>query len=327
VITQARVAFRLQRFEILAVAVAALVIGISAIIIRLRLDSVGVPAACWQQWFGTGGQVTGNCETLAQQFLSINEDEAGKVMAAMAILPLFVGLFLGIPLVAREIETGTAPTVWALVGARGRWLVGRLVPILVVLTLSLGFLAITAEFLWLGRQPWGPAVNLSDLGLHGPGVVAKGLAVLGLAMLVGAIIGRTLPAVIIGVLVCFFFFIGAQVAQGLWLQSEARNHVTTSTESPEVLYPGGTHFSQGWIGPDGRQIFDYEEAAALAPLGVDRDEWLFNGPENGGLATFQTGVPGSAYPTWVLIETVGFGAVGLVGLAVVFVVVDRRRPQ
>lgn len=44
------------------------------------------------------------------------------------ILPLFIGLFLGIPLVAREIETGKAPTVWALVGARGRWLVGRLVP-------------------------------------------------------------------------------------------------------------------------------------------------------------------------------------------------------
>ncbi len=326
-ITQTRLAFRLQRFEILAVAVAALVIGVSAIIVRLRLDSVGVPAACWQQWFGTGGQVTGDCETLARQFFAINEDEAGKVMAAMAILPLFIGLFLGIPLVAREIETGTAPTVWALVGARGRWLVGRMVPVLVVLVLSLGFLAAASEFLWLGRQPWGPAVNLSDLGLHGPGVLAKGLAVLGLAMLVGAIIGRTLPAVVIGVLVCFFLYMGAQVAQGLWLQSEARNHMTTSTESPEVLYPGGTYFSQGWIGPDGRLIFDYEEAAALTPAGVDPNEWLYSGPENGGLAMFQTGVPGSAYPTWSLIETVDFGAVGVVGLGLVFVVVDRRRPQ
>ena len=44
-------------------------------------------------------------------------------------------------------------------------------------------------------------------------------------------------------------------------------------------------------------------------------------------AEWQTGVPGSAYPKWVLIETVGFGAVGLVGLGLVFVVVDRRRPQ
>ncbi len=326
-ITQARLAFRLQRFEILAVAFAALVIGISAIIVRLRLDSVGVPTPCWQQWFGTGGQATGDCETLARQFFSITGDEAGKVMAAMAILPLFIGLFLGIPLVAREIETGTAPTVWALVGARDRWLVGRLVPVVVVLVLSLGFLAAASEFLWLGRQPWGPAVNLSDLGLHGPGVLAKGLAVLGLAVLVGAIIGRTLPAVVIGVLVCFFLYMGAQIAQGLWLQSEARNHVTTSTESPEVLYPGGTYFSQGWIGPDGRLIFDYEEAAALAPAGVDPNEWLYSGPAGGGLAMFQSGVPGSAYPTWSLIETAGLGAVGLVGLGLVFVVVDRRRPQ
>ena len=325
--TQARVAFRLQRFEIVAVIVAAAAIGLSAIIVRLRLDAVGVPASCWDQWFGQGGQVVGDCNALVQAFLSINETEAGKVMAAMAILPLFVGLFLGIPIVAREIEAGTAPTVWALVGARGRWLARRLVPVLLILVVSLGFLAIASDFLWAGRQPWGPTPNMSDLGLHGPGIVARGLAVFGLAVLVGAFIGRTLPAVLIGVVLCLGVYMGAQIALGVWLQAEARNHVTTSAGNPEQLFPGGTYFSQAWIGPDGQVIFDTEEAAALAPAGVAPYEWLFYGPENGGLQVVQMGVPGSSYPTWVLIETIGFGLVGIVAIALVFPVVARRRPM
>jgi hypothetical protein len=333
-VTEARLALRLQRFEVVAVIVAALVIGLSALVVRVRLDSIGVPASCWEQWFGQGltgpvpsTQPTDACTAVVQALLSINEEEAGKVMAAMAILPLFIGLFLGVPIVAREIEAGTAPTVWAIVGDRRRWLVGRLIPILVILVVSLGFLAVASELLWAGRSPWQPIPNMSDLGLHGPGIVAKGLAVFGLALLAGAIIGRTLPAVLIGVVFCFLLYAGAGIAQSAWMQAEAQKHVTASTESPEVLFPGGTYFSQAWVGPDGLLIFDSQAAAALAPPGVDPYEWLSYGPAAGGLEIVQIGVPGSSYPTWMLIETVGFGLIGIIGIALVFPVVGRRRPM
>ena len=271
-VTEARLALRLQRFEVVAVIVAALVIGLSALVVRVRLDSTGVPAECWVQWFGQGltgpvpsTQPTDVCTAVVQAFLSINEEEAGKVMAAMAILPLFIGLFLGVPIVAREIEAGTAPTVWALVGDRRRWLVGRLVPILVILVVSLGFLAVASDVLWAGRSPWEPIPNMSDVGLHGPGIVAKGLAVFGLALLAGAIIGRTLPAVLIGVVLCFLLYTGAGIAQSAWMQAEAQKHVTASTESPEVLFPGGTYFSQAWVGPDGQLIFDSSGGRRAGP--------------------------------------------------------------
>jgi hypothetical protein len=147
-------------------------------------------------------------------------------------------------------------------------------------------------------------------------------------VLVGAFIGRTLPAVLIGVVLCLGVYLGAQIGLGAWLQAEARNHVTTSTDNPEQLFPGGTYFGQVWIGPDGQVIFDTEEAAALAPAGVDPYEWLASyGPENGGLQAVQMGVPGSSYPTWVLIETIGFGLIGIVAIALVFPVVARRRPM
>jgi hypothetical protein len=282
------------------------------------------------QWFGQGlegpaTQQSDTCTAVARAFLSINEDEAGKVMAAMAILPLFIGLFLGVPIVAREIESGTAPTVWALVGDRRRWLVGRLIPILAVLVVSLGFLAVASEVLWAGRAPWEPLPNMSDIGLHGPGILAKGLAVFGLALLAGAIIGRTLPAVLVGVVLCFLLYTVGGIAQDAWTRAEAQKHITTSTESPEVLFPGGTFFGQAWVGPDGQLIFDSQVAAALAPPGVDPYEWLSYGPANGGLETVQTGVPGSAYPTWMVIETVGFGLIGIAAIALVFPVIGRRR--
>jgi hypothetical protein len=39
------------------------------------------------------------------------------------------------------------------------------------------------------------------------------------------------------------------------------------------------------------------------------------------------GVPGSSYQTWALIETAGFGLIGIVAIAVLFPVVARRRPM
>jgi hypothetical protein len=191
----------------------------------------------------------------------------------------------------------------------------------------LGFLAVASDVLWAGRAPWVPVPNMYDLGLHGPGVLAKGLAVFGLALLLGAIIGRSLPAALIAVVLCFVLYTGAQIAQSAWLQSEAKNHVTTSTDNPETLYPGGTYFAQGWIGPDGDVIFDAQVAAALAPAGVDPYEWLTYGPANGGLKVVQLGVPGSAYPTWAALETIAFGAIAIAAISLAFPIVSRRRPM
>ena len=60
---------------------------------------------------------------------------------------------------------------------------------------------------------------------------------------------------------------------------------------------------------------------------MDPYEWLSYGPANGGPQMVQMGVPGSSYPTWVLIETVGFGLIGIVAIALAFPVVARRRPM
>lgn len=325
-ITQARVGLRLQRFEVVAVVVAALVVGISALIVRWRLGSVEVPDACWDAWFGTGpGTVTTACDTLAGTFLGINENEAGKVMAAMAILPLFAGVFLGVPVIAREVEAGTAPTIWALAASRVRWLAGRLAPLVVLLVVSLGFLAVTADALWQSREPWGVYPNFRDVSLHGPSVLARGLATFGLALLAGAVIGRVLPTVIVGVALCFVLYAGWGFAFAAWGDAAAElRPIPANLENYDAVFPGGTSMAQGFVAADERFLYDWE-AVELAPAGVDPYEWLY-GPDS-GLEPVMRGIPGTDYPRWAMIETAGFGAIGLLGIALAFPVVVRRRPQ
>ena len=324
-ITQARLAIRLQRFEVIAVVVVAAVVGLSALIVRWRLDVVGVPSLCWDQWFGNMGATNADCTVVVEAFLRTNEEEAGKIMAAMAIVPLFAGVFLGVPIVAREIEGRTAPTVWALAASRPRWLVGRLIPMLVVLILALGFAALASEVLWLGREPWGVVPRFGDVGLHGPGVVARAIATFGLSLLAGAFIGRVLPAVIVGVMLCLVLLLGWGLAVTAWGNAVAEVRDMPADQSFEAAFPGGTAMSTGWITPDGRFLYDHE-AVELAPPGVDPFEWLYGVASAEGYRQVARGIPGTAYPTWSAIETIGFGGIGLIAIALAFPVTDRRRP-
>lgn len=325
-ITQARLGLRLQRFEVVVTVIAALIVGSSALIVRWRLDSVGVPTACWDEWFGMGPTTaTSGCSARVETFLGINEGEGGKVMAAMAILPLFAGVFLGVPVVAREIEGRTAPTVWTLAASRARWLAGRLLPMLVLLVVALGFLALASDVLWRSREPWEVIPRFGDVGLHGPSVIARGVGTFGFALLVGAVAGRTLPAVIAGVVLCFVLYAGWQIAFAAWGSTAAElRPIPPDLQNYDDLFPGGTSMSEGFLSADGRFLYDWE-AFELAPPNVDQYAWLIN-PDN-GFTPVMRGIPGTAYPQWALIETVGFGAIGLLGIVLAFPVVDRRRPM
>lgn len=324
-ITQARLGLRLQRFEVIAALVATGVVGLSALIVRWRLGAIAVPSECWDQWFSSSGAVTDECTVLVQAFLGTDEEEAGKVMAGMAVLPLFVGLFLGLPIVAREIEGRTAPTIWALAASRTRWLFGRLLPMLLLLLLTLGFLAVASELLWQVREPWSPLPRFGDVGLHGPGIVARGLATFGLALLAGAVTGRVLPAVIVGVALCFVLMAGWGLAFSAWGVSAAEFRSPPASGNMDDVFPGGTAISDGWLLPDGRFLYDYE-AVTLAPSDVDPYEWLEGPATEAGFQRMMRGLPGTAYPTWSLIETIGFSAIGLVALVLAFQVTERRRP-
>jgi hypothetical protein len=109
-------------------------------------------------------------------------------------MPLLAGLFLGAPLVAREIETGTARFAWSQGTGRARWLVATVMPVaLIVVAIAAG---LGVELRWWvidpARHVWlreGSVFALNPLPLVG--WMLLGFSV-GVAM--GAAIRRTVPA-------------------------------------------------------------------------------------------------------------------------------------
>lgn len=317
-----RLAVRIQRFEVWSCVVFVAVVGLTALIVRARLDGIGAPVECLTPWvFEEIVYDAARCDAIALEFLSLNSDEAGMVMTAMHVLPILIGLLLGVGLVGREIEGGTAPTVWALSGSRRRWLAGRVIPIVVILVALLTFSAVTSEILAIGRVPWQlgrPAFD--DAGLHGPGVIARGLAAFSLALAIGAWSGRMLPTVMLSAVLALFLWAGGQAMYVGWVNANA--HEINVPSWYNGWYDGGKFVGQRLYQlPDGSEVSDGIDVRALAPADVDPEIWFKD-----EVQVVAIGVHSPDYPAWVTAEVAAFGAFGLTCLLATFVIVDRRRP-
>lgn len=318
-----RLAVRIQRFEVWSCALLVAMVGITALIVRARLDGVGAPVECLTPWIFEDLVVdAARCEPLEKAFFRI-KNEAQLVMNIMNALPLVVGLLLGVGLVGREIEGGTAPTVWALAGSRRRWLVGRLVPILTILLALLVFAAVTSEVLATAGVPWQfgrPAFD--DAGLHGPGVVVRGLAAFGLALAIGAWSGRMLPTVLLSALLAMFLWGGGQLMLVTWVDANA--HEINVPSWFNGWYDGGRFVGerQFYRLPDGTEVDRFADVRALAPAGVDPEKWYAEEVD-----VIAVGVHAPDYPSWVIFETAVFGAFSLAWIAATFAIVERRRPS
>jgi hypothetical protein len=318
-----RMAIRIQRFEIWSCVLLVAVVAITALIVRARLEGVGAPVECLTPWiFPDVVYDAARCDPLNTAFFQISRQEAGLVLSAMYAVPLVVGLLLGVGLVGREIEGGTAPTVWALAGSRRRWLLGRLVPILLILVALLTFLAIATDLLAAARVPWQSGrPSFDDAGLHGPGIISRGFAAFGLALAVGAWSGRMLPTILISALLALFLAVGGRFLLDGWVEANAHEIAVPSWFNGE--YDGGLFTGWRYHLPDGRVIDPHDgfDRVTFAPPGVDPDQWMAS-----EVKVVAVGVHAPDYPGWVATEIAVFGAFGLVWLAATFAIVERRRP-
>ncbi|MDT0544381.1 MULTISPECIES: transporter [Streptomyces] len=110
--------------------------------------------------------------------------------------PAIIGTFLGAPLVARELESGTAKFVWSQSAGRARWLIATLaVP-------AAATLAATALLAALFTWWWWPVRGMFEIGrpdtvpfqAAGPAPVALSLLSLVLGTALGLLLRRTVPA-------------------------------------------------------------------------------------------------------------------------------------
>lgn len=330
-VTSARLTFKVHRFEVLAVTVGAVVVAASALIVTYRLNAIGVTTQCLQAWLtGGGSEGAGTCADPVSRWASINEDEAGKIAAAMALLPWAIGLLVGVPLVGRELEARTAAMAWSLSGSRRRWLAGRLGPMLVLVLALSAIGGVAMAILEMARSGDGVWHNLyQDAELFGAPVVAHALAGLGIGLLVGAVMGRTLPALIVGGLVAIVLFNVGQIEHEAYLPPSVYDNPGAISQplggggpgpddAKRVMDPDLDYRFQTAAG----QLLTQEAAVATMPAGTtDVGTWLvthytpiFEGPS------------AALTSSWQLAETIAFG--GLAGLLILLSspVVERARP-
>jgi len=126
---------------------------------------------------------------------------ASAVQLSLAVLPVLAGMFVGAPLLARELEQGTHRLVWTQGTTRRRWLAVKLV--LVVAAVVAGAALLTAYFTVVVNNQHvtlagGRIANSSNPWLwfdeEGPAFVGYTAFALALGIAAGAVIGRSYPA-------------------------------------------------------------------------------------------------------------------------------------
>jgi hypothetical protein len=208
-----RLTYKQQRFETLAVAVVCLGAAAWALLASWHLKSAGVPASCLADgrvpyWDGPmdSSWIPAACQLPSQRFTDALSSWDVRIVSSLGdVLPFFVGIVMGAPLVARELEQGTAPLSWALAGARWKWLAGRILAALLLIVPLLLIAGLAADVLRGAQEPGvDPHASFDYFTSRGVFFVLWGVATLMGTVALGALFGRTMPVVIVALIACLF---------------------------------------------------------------------------------------------------------------------------
>jgi hypothetical protein len=266
------------------------------------------------------------CQLPSQRFTdALNSWDVGIASSLGDVLPFLVGIAMGSPLVAQELEQGTAPISWALAGARWKWLAGRILAALLLIVPLLLVAGLAADVLRGAQEPGiDPHASFDYFTSRGVFFVLWGVAALMGTVALGTLYGRTMPVVIVALMVCLF-------ARATWepLTDAYVLHDMAVLQMPDASSPGELLvYQSNVLYLDGK------------PWQGDLDAW-FNAHTTCTLTDGTESCVGPSYPgpqqAWYVItgdnywRVVAFeSAIMMAGSLlfgiVAFVRVERRRP-
>jgi ABC-2 family transporter protein len=173
------------------------------------------------------------------------------ISSLLLVVPVLLGVFIGAPLVARELETGTFRFAWTQGCGRLRWAIAKLV--LLATALTAGAWAFSELFSWY-FHPFiadGQVSRLLPLafGLLGVAFAAWTLAAFAIGAFAGAVIRRTVPAIAAS--------LAAWTVLDLATAIFLRQHYETALTSQGANAPAGNSawvVSQWYTGADGKHV-------------------------------------------------------------------------
>jgi ABC-type transport system involved in multi-copper enzyme maturation permease subunit len=193
------------------------------------------------------------CSELQDRFNGMNSVLANGYV--LLVVPALIGAFVGAPVLARELETGTFRYAWTQGFGRWRWTLAKLVPLAVVVTASAGALSVLLSWYY---QPYfatgNETLGLAELSpftdglfyLRGVAFAAWTLAVFAIGGLAGMLIRRVVPAIV----ATLAAYTGLVLAARPYL----RQHYLTPLITSKLNVPASAWITSQWWTHNGRTL-------------------------------------------------------------------------
>ena len=252
-------------------------------------------------------------------------------------VPVLIGAFLGAPVLARELETGTFRYAWTQGFGRWRWTLAKLVTLGVVVATAAGALSLLFSWYYrpyfatgneaLGLNEWSPLAG-GLFGLLGVAFAAWALAAFSIGTLAGMLTRRVLPAVAATVAA----YTGLAFAAGLYLRKHYLAPLVTSNPATWASPGSAWVISQRWTLAGGRAVSQFLVARALqgAPPelagkgGVPKALASVQYLNQHGYTLWTTYQPGSRFWSFQWIEGGWLVALSVLLMAITVWLVHRR---
>jgi hypothetical protein len=197
------------------------------------------------------------CSELVSRF-----DGMGQTLAYGYVLqpvPALIGAFVGVPVLAREFETGTFRFAWTQGFGPWRWTLAKLAALAVaVVAAAAAFSALVLWYYGPYLHPGNQALGLFEVSplspglfdLRGVGLAAWTLVAFAMGVLAGMLIHRVLPAIV----ATFCVFIGLAYVTGSYLRQHYLAPLVTSHPSTWVMPGSAWVISKQWVTKDGHPV-------------------------------------------------------------------------
>ena len=230
------VSWRLQRTENLIAA------GILALLAALLVPT-GLQMGSVYHHDGLAACLNTNSAACHQAIASFSQrfDQLGGLLSWFNLIPGLIGALLAAPLIV-ELDSGTYRLAWTQSATRARWIAGKLGVALAAALLAA--LAMTALMTWW-RAPLDHLhgrMETSVFDFEGTVVFGYVLFALALALVVGVIWRRTVPALIVG----FAGYTTARIFVDSWLRWRYEAPLT-ATWPVMGGTPGPSNLNHAWV--------------------------------------------------------------------------------
>jgi ABC-2 family transporter protein len=195
---------------------------------------------------------SGACGALAGYFLNY-VSTASTIAIVLQAVPALIGAFVGAPVLAREMETGTFRYAWTQGFGRWRWTLAKLVPLGIAVAAAAG--AFSVLFSWYYQPFFAQTFSFNaqvplDPGvfdLRGVAFAAWTLAAFAIGALAGMLIRRVVPAIAATLAV----YTGLALAAGVFLRQRYLAPLATTN----LNLPGSAWILSQWWTKGGKFAF------------------------------------------------------------------------